>query len=105
VTDTARLAFADSASCLGYAYEIFTVHSFTDLFEYCTHYNSVYSSGTDVGTALVSDDVDAAEAGFNTDNYATYARCVGGSVEDTDSSGVGRFGLSMCIVGIAGLAL
>jgi len=104
VTDAARLDFADSASCTGYTYEIFTVQSFTDFFEYCTHYHTDYSSATDVGTAETADDVDANEAGFNTDNYATYRRCVGGNLDDTDS-GVGRFGLSLCIVGIAGLIL
>jgi len=104
VTDAARLDYADSASCLGYTWEFPTAISLFDFFEVCSHYHTDYSSATDVGTAATADDVDAGNAGFNTDNYATYRRCAGGSLEDTDS-GVGRLGLSLFIVGIAGLAL
>jgi len=104
VTAAARLDFADSASCTGYTYEIFTVQSFTDFFEYCTHYHTDYSSATDVGTAPTADDVDANAAGFNTDNYATYRRCVGGSTDEVDS-GSGKVSLTVFVAGVVGLAL
>jgi len=108
VTDAARLDFADSASCTGYTAAIFTVHSLTDLFEYCTHYHTDYSSCSGgancVGTVATDDDIDAGESGFNTDSYGTYQRCVGGSTDYVDS-GSGKVGLTVFVAGLVGLAL
>lgn len=113
MTQTNRLNYADSAgiansdTCLGYAYTPETLHSTgsaRDYFEYCKHYNSDYTSSSAVGTAATTDDIDDGEAGFNTNSYATYERCVGGDVGDTDS-GAGRLGLSVFTAAFAGLAL
>lgn len=114
VTQAMRLDYADSAgvtdaaTCLGYAYTPETLHSTgsaRDYFEYCSHYNSVFSGTTDVGTAATADDIDDGEAGFNTENYGTYERCVGGDMADDDDSGAERLGLSVLIATFAGLAL
>jgi hypothetical protein len=107
VTDATRLGYADSASCTGYAREAQTVHSTNnapDYYEYCTHYHTDYSSATRFGTTESADDIDADETGFNTENYDTYTRCVGGGV-DEDDSGAWQFGLSVFIAALAGLAL
>merc|ERR1712195_80221 len=108
VTDAARLDFADSASCTGYTAAIFTVHSFTDFFEYCTHFNENYGSCSGgancVGTVATADDITGAEAGFNTDSYGTYQRCVGGSTDYVDS-GSGKVGLTVFVAGLVGFAL
>ena len=113
MTDTQRLNYADSAgiaasdTCSGSAYTPQTLQSTSsarDYFEYCTHYNSAYTSSSAVGTSATADVIDDAEAGFNTDSYSTFERCVGGDVGDTDS-GAGRLGLSVFIAAFAGLAL
>jgi len=113
VSTTNRLNYADSAgiaasdTCSGYAYTPQTLQSTSsarDYFEYCSHFNSDYTTSGAVGTAATADDIDDGEAGFNTDNYATFERCVGGDVGDTDS-GAGRLGLSVFTAAFAGLAL
>jgi len=108
VTAAARMEYADSASCTGYTYVWPTAISLFDFFEVCTHYHTDYGSCTGgancVGTAAVADDVDAAEAGFNTENYGTYQRCVGGSTDYVDS-GSGKVGLTVFVAGLVGFAL
>lgn len=89
MSDAARLAYATSANCQGYAYTQQTVHS--DYFEYCTHHNS------DLVTAA------SAVEGTLQDRWYNQS-CVGSDIED-DDSGSGHLGLSVFIAGLAGLAL
>lgn len=103
-----RLAYADSADCTGYANTpetLLSTNSARDYFEYCTHYLTGYSAATRFGTTETADDITGTETGFNTENYDTYTRCVGGEVADDDDSGAERLGLSVFIAAFAGLAL
>lgn len=89
MSDAARLAYATSANCQGYAYTERNVHS--DYFEYCTHHNS------DLGTAATAVEGELQDIWYN-------QRCVGSDIED-DDSGSGQLGLSVFIAGLAGLTL